>query len=845
MDGIDTILERIRVIIRGDLSKFNGQDDNATIQRCLIILYLATMHPLFRDLYAKMYGNNPLLYFSGPKLERVKREISKEWGAPIKFDRYRTARRTYEMCKSRGYVDIKKEVGNNWFFALTEKGLERCEEIVNLSYRRASSTDLSKVRVVAINNYLENTYFLALKEDGSYVLGTVDNNLKNEGITENSLIEYEQKELANDFGKLPFKCRIEHTSKDSVRILADDGSIPTIKHMSNTNIKDIESESELYYIRGKIVNRWSPDDEEGIKEIEDVDTGAVTIQDNTGKIEYIKMPYESGWQEEIIRAGTWVEAIGIFKSRLKIHETTINNSLYAPYKAEFFRPFRHRPQQKSHGRKNSQKSEHPNLKSLSSSIESISNNDPCISIPAVKRLCRQNTIEFDNFVNILKQDEYLGTVNQYVLRTLCEAFPKHSAPILLKMILEANYEWFAAVNAANCLGPPHKAIVQDELIRILKKTQHDDYNTDVAKVCIEGLGNIGVERNRYDLTDTLYLRIPRNSDTYIHDKKDAWYDKYYGHVCKALARIFLLNTLEDDSLWDNSYNLQKMMLFAINDSETNYRNPTVEIITKEIFARCTSVHTDVLVKEWLFSEEIIFRKIGAYALGKVRVSRVVPQLIKILNDRAEDAEVLAEVSMALGSIGGSDAVEALLHHQRIEHIGYALGELDDFELYDYCLQRYLQSLKKPIDKGSLIENHEAELLVYRAIGLKKDKRYVDMLRQLLHGSWPSIRGVAALALARIKGAKEISTLTKAYEESGSPWERIMTGLGLLLIRSPESNDILDHLQNDLTIDSQEYEPLLSDWRFRADVLSILRNARKPVATQIANSWETIYHKSSN
>jgi hypothetical protein len=835
----DKALERIRIMIKTELSKFNGQGDRATIHRYLILLYLANIHPLFNDA-GKKYDNN-LLYFSGPKLREVALEMDKKWGTPIKFDRYRTARSKYGMCESRGYVHVKKLDGNDCRFALTEEGIKHCEEIVNLSYRSASSTYLSKVRVVAINNYLKNTYFLALKEDGSYVLGTLDNNLKNEGITENSLIEYEQKELADDFGKLPFKCRIEHTSKDSVRILSDDGSIPRIKHMSNTNIKDIDSECELYYIRGKIVNRWSPDNEEGIKEIEDVETGAVTIQDNTGKIDYIKMPYESGWQEEIIRDGTWVEAIGIFKSRLKICDNTIiQNSLYASPKVEFFRPYRHRPQQKSHGRKNSQKSEHPNLKSSSSSIESISNNDPCISIPAVKRLCRQNTIEFDNFVDMLKQDEYLGTVNQYVLRTLCEAFPKQSAPILLKMILEANDDWFASVNAANCLGPPHKGIVQDELIRILKKTQHDTYKTDVARVCIEGLGNICVERIKYDLTDALFLRIPGNSDTYMHDMKDAWYDKYYHYVCKALARIFLLDTRKYDSLLDNSYNLQKMMLFAINDSENRNSYPSVQIITKEIFASCTSVHADVLVEEWLFSEEIVFRKIGAYALGKVRVSRVVPQLIKILNNKAEDAEVLAEVSMALGSIGGNDAVEALLRHQRIENIGYALGELDDFELYDDCLQRSLQSLKKPIDKGSLIENREAELLVYRAIGLKKDKRHVDMLRQLLHDPWPSVRGVASLALARIYGSKEMSTLTKAYEESGSPWERIMTGLGLLLIRPPEFNDILDHLQNDLTIDSQEYEPLLSDWRFRADTLSILKNIHKPIATQIANSWKLVY-----
>lgn len=147
-------------------------------------------------------------------------------------------------------------------------------------------------------------------------------------------------------------------------------------------------------------------------------------------------------------------------------------------------------------------------------------------------------------------------------------------------------------------------------------------------------------------------------------------------------------------------------------------------------------------------------------------------------------------------------MKALLYRGRIGAIGYALGELDDFELYDYSLQRYLQSLKDSNDE----EYQETKLLAYRAIGLKKDKRYIDMLRQLLQDSWPGFRGVAALALARINGSEELATLTKAYEESGSPMESIMTGLGLLLIRSPESDDILDHLQKDLTIDSQTGEP---------------------------------------
>jgi len=283
-----------------------------------------------------------LRYFSGPKLKDVVRGMAKEWGKRIKFDRSRTTTNKYKMCENDGYIKIKTESGKNKLFALTKKGFRHCEEIVNSSYRIASSRNLSKVRVVAISNYLKNTYFLALKEDGSYILGAADNDLKHKGITENSLIEYDKKELDEDFGELPFNCQIEHIDDNSLRILDDDSSIPMTKDIPNTDIINMKVEDELYCIRGKVISRWSPDDDEGVKEIEDTDTGEITIQDSTGMISYIKMPYDSGWREEAIRVGTWVEAIRIFKSKLKIRDdTTITTSLYAPYKVEFFRPLRH------------------------------------------------------------------------------------------------------------------------------------------------------------------------------------------------------------------------------------------------------------------------------------------------------------------------------------------------------------------------------------------------------------------------------------------------------------------------------------------------------------------------
>lgn len=94
-----------------------------------------------------------------------------------------------------------------------------------------------------------------------------------------------------------------------------------------------------------------------------------------------------------------------------------------------------------------------------------------------------------------------------------------------------------------------------------------------------------------------------------------------------------------------------------------------------------------------------------------------------------------------------------------------------------------------------------------------------------------------MALARINGKQELDTLKKAYSESGEPLERVMSGLSLLEISSPQSNDILIRLRQDLAIDSYNY--ILP---FKKDILSILRNTQKPLAILIANSWESVYNE---
>ena len=192
----------------------------------------------------------------------------------------------------------------------------------------------------------------------------------------------------------------------------------------------------------------------------------------------------------------------------------------------------------------------------------------------------------------------------------------------------------------------------------------------------------------------------------------------------------------------------------MSQPEEQHTSPSTEYYIKRILAGCTSDHVDVLIKEWLYSKDQFFRKIGAYALGSTGIFRAVPYLIKALDNESDD-DVLEAISNALGYLGGNDAVSALLSHEQIEPIAYALGDID-FNIYDESLQKLLQLVK--ISNGH--EHSQTALLVYRAIGLKKDKRYIDDLRKLLHASEPAVRGVAALALARINGIQELDTLKK-------------------------------------------------------------------------------------
>ncbi|MER5175164.1 MAG: toll/interleukin-1 receptor domain-containing protein [Candidatus Nitrosocosmicus sp.] len=457
-------------------------------------------------------------------------------------------------------------------------------------------------------------------------------------------------------------------------------------------------------------------------------------------------------------------------------------------------------------------------------MDSILDKDPSKSITSSEKLIKEGRIDFKDIIDKILVIENFGFVNTFVFKMLCKAFPQQSSSLLIDLILKADKNWHAASIAADCFSVSHRKFAEEKLCNSLKEKQGE---TDIIRMCLRGLGNIGSENCVYSIFDTIiYNSLGQELPT-------AYYDKLYHYACEALASIFMnveTNTMYS-SLQYQSRRLQHVLKFAMSQPEEKSAGISTESIVEKILAKCSSYHVDILVIDWLYSEEAVFRKIGAYALGQIRISRAVPDLIKSLDKPSEDSDIMQEISKALGNIGGNDAIKALLVHRQIKPIAYSLGELNDFNLYDQSLQELLRLLKESDE----YKNVHTSLFVYRAIGLKKDNRYVKDLRQLLYSTEPSHRGVAALALARINGIQELDVLRKSYKEAGSTMEKVLIALSLLEIKAPESNDVINDLRNDLTIDSYQYIR-----HFREDIISILLNTQNPLAIAIANSWKPIY-----
>jgi hypothetical protein len=129
----------------------------------------------------------------------------------------------------------------------------------------------------------------------------------------------------------------------------------------------------------------------------------------------------------------------------------------------------------------------------------------------------------------------------------------------------------------------------------------------------------------------------------------------------------------------------------------------------------------------------------------------------------------------------------------------------------------------------------------RAIGLRRDARFGDVLRRALRFSDPVTRGRAALALAMVEKHRAREAVRIANQEAGSPVERVLTGLATLVVaKAHEAGPIIDRLRADLAAERHLY-----DLSIREDIISTLRSSTNSKAQQVAAAWEEIYADSGD
>jgi hypothetical protein len=447
-------------------------------------------------------------------------------------------------------------------------------------------------------------------------------------------------------------------------------------------------------------------------------------------------------------------------------------------------------------------------------VDAVFSSDPTLALPAAASILERGELPASEVVARLRN---LDRVQIFVLRKLLSAFPAETGPPMVERILAAGSDWQGAVQVARCLTPAHAPHCADALGAAL-----DHGNVDVVRLAIRGLGYVGADGWGWRIA-----RLLKRGSEYE-------YGKYAAYAVEARARMVVLF---DPSGFDPGSSMAAEFagledIVGIVD-ERGWPSLAFMEVTNA-FGMCRAMHADELVK-WLGSERPALRELAASALGDLRMRRTHAHVAQRVAADDEVAAVKRRAVLALGAIGGPGAVallEPLLDRYDddpilAEPIRHSLagcladaGTDDDFERLAVAL----------------IDDPWSSWRVYRAIGLRGAGQFESRLRRGLEAIDGTERGAAALGLARLRSNQAAPELTRAYEESVTPFERVMTALALVRIAGPPPSDPdLTRMCADLTQESYAYDRLIRD-----DIVAVLTESEHPRASRMVAAWGPIY-----
>jgi hypothetical protein len=446
-------------------------------------------------------------------------------------------------------------------------------------------------------------------------------------------------------------------------------------------------------------------------------------------------------------------------------------------------------------------------------LEDIFNHDPSVSLPAADGLATDETVDVARVVSALRE---LKPVTILAARTYLARVPDRSAPLMVAHVLNAHRDWHAAIYVPVCFHPAHRPFCEEELAKVAK----DSYEPDVARKVIESLGFLAASAWGW----TLFERLRGSSDYF--------YDKLESYVVLAIARMFQLQ--RRDSTWDHPLYVRKLreLLHTLTETVRFVADRGWQSITfpslRDVLALCPTDRADLFLEGWLNDHHPDLPQLAARALGQMRLRRTVPHLL----DRLDDADSRDEVIMALGNIGGPEAVSAL------REIVVRSGATGTAKM---ALSAAAETVEDPAELEGIADillnaNVSEECFLYRAMGINGDPRFADCVRRALTHRDATVRAHSALALARITGSSEIKRLRELYREAGSPMERSLTAAALLVAgEHPSDDELLDGLQSDLVLESYRYKRMTRD-----DFVTVLHGCASDRARLLAEVWSRIY-----
>jgi TIR domain-containing protein/HEAT repeat protein len=445
-------------------------------------------------------------------------------------------------------------------------------------------------------------------------------------------------------------------------------------------------------------------------------------------------------------------------------------------------------------------------------LEDLFSRDPGISLSAAERLPVDQSADIVDVVSKLKG---LNPVTILAARTYLARAPERSAPLMAAVVLNADRDWHSAALVPECFEPAHRPFCEDQLAKAAK----DSEEPDVARKTIESLGFLGASGWSWALNERL-----RASSEYFYEKLEFY-------VVLAVARMFQLH--RDDrseyqayiyELRNQFHTLEKTIRLL---ADRGWRSITFPSLM-DILALCPTDRADLFLEKWLNSDHPDLRRLAARTLGQMRLRRNVPHLL----DQLADDDSRHEVMMALGNIGGPEAVHALREIIVRDGVAGTAG---------MALSAASETVEEPAELesiASLLLDAEVseECFVYRAMGINGDPRFADRVRSALIHRNATVRAHAALALARITGSTEIKRLREMYREAGAPMERCLIATALLVAGQPEADGaLLDGLRSNLAMESYLYKRMTCD-----DFVTVLSASSSERARRLANAWRRVY-----